>query len=133
MLYIRKYLTRAERKEYKHWLEKHRSEIRPVTRTQQTQEDREYWNKQARAIELQRSLRSESYKTIPSIVDQNKIVQAEIATKMTPEEYERREAAAQLEIEAKQLRIAPVYNKGAAMYWTEDMAIDLKTGGHRRR
>lgn len=44
-----------------------------------------------------------------------------------------REAKAQEEIEVKKRRTAPVYNKGGAMYLTDDMVEDMKSGGLRRR
>lgn len=45
------------------------------------------------------------------------------------DDYELREAVAQIEIERKKKRIAPLYNKGGLQYITDDM--DLTTLGRK--
>lgn len=132
MIHIRKHLSKAEREEYQLWLERHQREIRPRTRGEVRQAEKEYWEKHAAQRARQLSMHPDN-RSIPSVTSLAEAKVIQIQTPMSEEEYQNREAAAQEEIKAKQQRVAPVYNKGGYQYYSDGMVDSMLDGKHRRR
>ena len=141
MFHVRRELTKAEKAEYRRWQEKHRSQIRSSilkpTKSEQAESAKAFWQKQAKVNE-QVMRGTPTCDEVPRPDELPGVTwvenaKPELDTQEEQEAWEAREAAAAAETREKQLRTAPVYNKGGAQYWSEGMIEDLKTGGHRRR
>ena len=142
MLHVRKFTSRTEREECKRWEEKRAAEVEAYqkavkgTKQQRDKLAAEFFTREAREVKLRSSLRAGEMAFPSHGVDVQplpaKKAEADVPDEVR-EDLERREAVARREIELKKLRTAPAYNKGGAVYWTEDMLQDIKGGGHRRR
>lgn len=131
MLHVRKHFSKKETEEWKRWIDGHRASIKELSPAEKAKSEKLYWEKQALEANSRRQtahLPSAPFTPDPPV--RNPLAELDLEAR---EEYLRREAAAQRLIEEKKLRTAPAYNKGGAVYWTEEMAKDLQTGGHWRR
>jgi len=142
MLYIKKPKPKAEREALRRWEERMRSEVEEAhrarlgTKAQRDKADADYWARKAQDERLLASLRFTT-KSIPSV----KTVTVET---VKPDPYAhldydekqamlKREAAAQERIKELGNRVAPAYNKGGYVLYTDGMLEGMKTGSHRRR
>lgn len=122
---------------YQAWKEQHELEhaakMRRLAPRQETSV--EFFARQAKANAALR--REPAIATLPKLAPVPARPKPSIDTSnMTLEELvalrKREEAAAQA-IREKMARTGPVYNKGGAQYFTEEMIADLKSGSLRRR
>jgi len=131
MLHVRKSLSKKERAEWLKWKERHKNSLRELPLNPE-----DYWTRQTREQNLRSTLRT-STAHLPSLRDvPPEPIKVDPLLMIDPEhreEYRKREAIARAETEEKKNRTAPAYNKGGAVYWTEEAAKEFSTGAHRRR
>jgi len=142
MIYIRKTKPKTEREAVKRWEEKYRREVEEHQRTclgtkaQRDAASTSYWAQKARERQQLDSIRNTTAH-IPSL-------KSITFNGPKPDPYahldfeERqamlaREATAQEKIKELGNRVAPVYNKGGYVLYTDGMLESMKTGSHRRR
>lgn len=137
-MHVRKVMTKKEIAEYNEWKSKHDAAVERAKLSKGEREKRRqsYWASQSALVNQRLTARGDN-REIPSLppqpVEQPKPNPLLDMDPEEREEYLRREAEAQREIELKKSRVGPTYNKGGNQYWSEGMLEDLKGGGHRRR
>lgn len=140
MLYIRKKPSKTEREELKRWEEKHRRETeayeRSLTKEKREKLNADFWAMRVKEQEQLRALRNTT-DHIPSLknvtiepITHNPFADLDVDEL---EKMKRREAVAQERIRELKNRVAPAYNKGNYVLYTDGMLDDLKAGKHRRR
>lgn len=128
-------LTKQEKAEYQLWLKNHQQSIKKITKAELLKKDKDFWETKSKEINNLITRRID-YKSIPSLLtapEQKHINKDVDIDPILKEELLKREEKAKLETEKLKSRIAPVYNKGNYVLWTDGMLEDIKTGGHRRR
>lgn len=142
MLYIKKTLPKAEREALTRWEADRKREVEEAqrklfgTKAQRDAADAAYWAQKARERQQLDALRNTTAH-LPSVKD---------VTYEPPKpdpyahlDYDERqamlarEAAAQEKIKELGNRVAPAYNKGGYVLYTDGMLEGMKTGSHRRR
>jgi hypothetical protein len=131
MLHVRNVLTPSERRDYEAWLEKHRSSFKQPTLFEQKQKAESFWQKQAKQVVAVKNNRGQALDipSGPSIVP----VSMTVSKIELSDEMKEREVAACKKTEELKLRVAPVYNKGGYVYYSDGMLDSMTNGAHRRR
>lgn len=134
MLHFKRVLGKAEKEAYRKWLAKHKASLTKVSKDVSAARAKTYWEKQAAAIAMVKTIRSPGEPEYPSGPSEPPIgiIVAHLIGEESNEMLER-ERRAQEEILRKKRAVAPAYNKGGDVYWTEEMAKDFAAGGQRRR
>jgi len=142
MRYKPKVLSKAERAEVKRWEEQRRREVEEYerkhlgTKAQRDTAAELYWAECAKEQRRLDAIRN-STSHIPSLKQVIvEIIKPDPLAKLDFEEREamlKREAAAQEKIKELKYRVAPAYNKGGYVLYTDGMLEGMKTGSHRRR